>query len=113
MWDPRLYPSAPYVTDRDRFAWSLRTHRTSRGLTMQQVADGTGIPMSTIAHWETAYCDAGLPGVIALADFFCVPLDQLVGREKPMESHCEVWQRAHQPHRWERHDGTVCWCDGS
>lgn len=79
-WE-RVYLARPGVTYRDRFAWSLRDHRAARGLSQEELAEATGIPLPTLSRWENALNDARLAAVCTLADYFDVTLDEMAGRK--------------------------------
>ncbi len=64
-----------------KFGETLRGLRTMRGLGQQQLADLLKISVKTVSHWETGYSEPSLSQLIALADFFDVTLDDLVGRD--------------------------------
>lgn len=64
-----------------KFRETLRELRGMRNLGQQQLADLLQISVKTVSHWETGYSEPSIAQLIALADFFEVTLDDLVGRD--------------------------------
>jgi transcriptional regulator with XRE-family HTH domain len=64
----------------DIFARRLRELRLSRHMTLQNVGDAVGSQPNTISNLENAQKAPSLNMVLALADFFGVSVDYLVGR---------------------------------
>lgn len=64
-----------------KFRETLRELRGMRNLGQQQLADILQISVKTVSHWETGYSEPSIAQLIALADFFEVTLDDLVGRD--------------------------------
>ena len=65
---------------RDIFAKRLRMLRLSRGLTLQNIGDAVGSNRQSISNLECARVSPSLAMILALADFFDVSVDYLVGR---------------------------------
>ncbi len=61
----------------------IRDMRKKAGLTQDDFAAAVGIARSTLANIETGAAAAGLASTIAIADYFKVPLDWLIGRQVP------------------------------
>ncbi|MCL2445775.1 MAG: helix-turn-helix domain-containing protein [Oscillospiraceae bacterium] len=61
-------------------AQRLRQLRKERNLTQRNVADGLGIAESAYQIYEYANKKPGYDKLIALADYFDVSIDYLVGR---------------------------------
>jgi len=59
---------------------AIREQRKLRGLTQIDLAKATGIPQSTISAWEKGINIPNVADCIKLADFYNIPLDELVGR---------------------------------
>lgn len=60
---------------------SLRYHRVSNGKSLLDVEKDTGISNANLSRWE---CGKVLPNIdfcVRLADYYCVSLDELVGRD--------------------------------
>lgn len=65
---------------RQRFAESLRDHREASDLAQVELAVGIGVGVQTIRRWEHGKHDPPLRSLCALADFFGVTVDEIVGR---------------------------------
>ena len=61
------------------FPSRIKHARSSTGLTQRDVAKETGIPLSTIAKYETAKLQPDLEKLGILADFYEVSVDWLLG----------------------------------
>lgn len=61
------------------FCERLRTLRLSQNLTLEQLANELSLVKQTIGNWEKGVRTPGLEASIALAEFFNVSLDYLVG----------------------------------
>ena len=62
----------------------LRSIRKSKKVTQKQVAQGIGLAERHYQAWELGSYKPGFDALIALADYFDVSLDYLVGRtDKP------------------------------
>lgn len=57
--------------------------RKDAGLTQDELAAEIGLSRSTIAGIESGGASAGFQSMVAIADYFKVPLDWLVGRRCP------------------------------
>ena len=55
--------------------------RKERKVPQQQLADVMGVKLRAYQFYETEEREPGLQGLIALADFYDVSLDYLVGRK--------------------------------
>ena len=62
------------------FSQRLKLLRKERSLKQREMADICGIGLRGYQGYEYAECYPDVPGLIALADFFDVSLDYLVGR---------------------------------
>lgn len=58
--------------------------RDGAGLTQEALASDIGVKRSTIANIETGGDRAGIVSIVALADYFKVPLDWLLCRKPPL-----------------------------
>ena len=58
----------------------LKTMRTERAITQEQLAKKLNISLKTVSHWETGYTEPSISQLIAIADLYSVSLDELVGR---------------------------------
>ncbi|WP_312202375.1 MULTISPECIES: helix-turn-helix transcriptional regulator [Anaerospora] len=61
------------------FCERLRTLRMSQNLTLEQLANELSLVKQTIGNWEKGVRTPSLEASIALAEFFNVSLDYLVG----------------------------------
>ncbi len=69
-----------------KLAENIVTFRKNRGLTQAQLAEALNMTAAAVSKWETGAALPDLDTLIALADFFFLPLDDLLGRtleEKP------------------------------
>ena len=64
----------------ESFAARLKALRTARGLTMEALAKEVHATKAAIGNFENGHKKPNLDSLIALADFFDVSLDYLVGR---------------------------------
>ena len=64
------------------FKENFKMLRTQQGLTQKQLADLMRISYKTVSHWETGYTEPSIAQLIAIADFFHLSSDELVGREE-------------------------------
>ena len=62
------------------FANVLKALRTRRGITQKQLADVLGLSESAIGMYERAQCEPELETLEAIADYFNVDMDYLMGR---------------------------------
>ena len=60
---------------------AIKEQRMLQGLTQVELAQKTGIPQSTISAWERGTNIPSILDCIKLADFYGIPLDELVGRD--------------------------------
>ena len=63
------------------FADRLKELRNGKGLTQRALSRETGIPQSSIALWESGTRVPAATAVVALAKFFGVSADYLLGLE--------------------------------
>ena len=67
--------------DKVNFATRFRYLRKEIGYSMRQMAGCLDVGKSIIGQWETGVKEPNLANLIAIAEFFDVSLDWLVGRE--------------------------------
>jgi len=65
----------------------LKLIRTDRGLTQKEIANAVNITEASYQRYEYGTVSPGLDKLIALANFFDVSLDYLVGRSDVAERH--------------------------
>lgn len=68
------------MLNQEIFSTRLRELRKSKGQTLLQIADAIASTKATIANFENCNKRPSLEMAIALADYFNVSLDYLVGR---------------------------------
>lgn len=56
--------------------------RLSHGLSQQDAADGAGVALRTYQYYERGHREPVVSTLVALADFYDLSLDELVGRER-------------------------------
>lgn len=64
-----------------KFAQNLKNLRKERQLTYESLAKKIGYSKAIIGFWENEQKQPNMEALIALADFFNVSIDFLVGRE--------------------------------
>lgn len=62
---------------------NIKVLRNSKGLTQQQVANAIGCTQTRYSHYERGTREIPTAILIALADFYSVSLDTLIGRTFP------------------------------
>ena len=60
---------------------NLKNLRKVKKVSQGDLAEILHISLKTVSHWETGYTEPSITQLIALADFFDVSIDELVGRE--------------------------------
>ena len=60
---------------------NLKNLRKVKRVSQGELAEILHLSLKTISHWETGYTEPSITQLIALADFFDVSIDELVGRE--------------------------------
>ena len=68
------------------FALKLKTLRKQHNITQKQVAEIIGVSIRACGKYEAGDIQPTLPILLALADYFQVPLDYLVGRDVSSDS---------------------------
>ena len=64
-----------------KFAERLRSLRTERDVTQKDLGELLGVKNFSIYTYEKGRSEPNIDGLIALADFFDVSIDYLVGRK--------------------------------
>ena len=62
------------------FGENLKALRRERCIGQSELAEILRISPKTISHWETGYTEPSISQLIALANFFDLSIDELVGR---------------------------------
>ncbi len=65
-----------------KLAENIRAYRKERGLTQEQLAEVLNVTLSAVSKWETGVAVPDLDMIIALADYFTVSVDVLLGYKK-------------------------------
>ena len=73
-------PSEAFRPFYPQFPQNLRSLRTERGLTQQQLADLTGTAKITVYHWESGAALPQYPMLLRLANLFEIPMKELLGQ---------------------------------
>ena len=68
------------MLDRNIFSERLKTVRLMKNLTMVDIANALGISKQSVHEWQTKQSTPSVDKLLALADYFDVSLDYLVGR---------------------------------
>ena len=67
----------------DPFAAKLRALRRRKNVSCARVSELCGLNKDAVRRYERGEARPGLDALLALADYFDVTLDQLVGRNDP------------------------------
>ena len=62
------------------FPQRLKQLRTRRGTSQRALSELCGLGKNAVSRYESGNMAPTLPVLLALADYFCVTLDDLVGR---------------------------------
>lgn len=68
------------------FATKFRFLRKQIGYSMRQMAGCLDVGKTIIGKWESGENEPNLSNLLAIAEFFDVSIDWLVGREQPSET---------------------------
>lgn len=72
------------MISREKFSERLKALRTAQNLSHAELSNKLGVSKALIGHWETGVRLPSLETANALADYFDVSIDYLVGRsDKP------------------------------
>ena len=61
----------------------LKSLRIEKGYSLQQVADGTGLPKTSLFHWESGTRQPAADVLPKLAEFYGITTDELLGYKSP------------------------------
>jgi transcriptional regulator with XRE-family HTH domain len=73
------------MISREKFSERLKALRTAKNLSHAALGDKLGVSKALVGHWETGFRLPSLETADALADYFNVSLDYLVGRSDKLE----------------------------
>ena len=62
----------------NNFKENLKQLRKENGLSQTQLARALNLTVKTISHWETGYTEPSIKQILELAEFFHVPLEDLL-----------------------------------
>ncbi|MDE7192225.1 MAG: helix-turn-helix domain-containing protein, partial [Clostridia bacterium] len=74
-----LHRADDFIVDISIFNKRLKQLRTSKDLSQDQLAKKTGLTKTSINHWENGKCLPNANAIIALARYFEVTTDYLLG----------------------------------
>lgn len=69
---------------------NLKRYRTSLGLTQKFIAENLNITVRAYQRYESGEREPNLDILVAIADIFCISLDDLIGRKLPKSSLIDV-----------------------
>lgn len=67
---------------KSKFGEILKNLRTEKNLTQGELAKVLGCSQSMLTRWENGECEPTAPYIMAVADFFAVSADFLLGRKE-------------------------------
>lgn len=65
---------------KNNFSKNLREYRLASSLTQSDLADKLKTTQRKVSYWESGKIEPDLDTLIAIAEFFDVSIDELVGR---------------------------------
>ena len=68
------------------FAENLKSLRMAKDIGQKSLAWDLKTTVKSVSHWETGYSEPSISQLIAIADYFEVTLDELVGRDERQEN---------------------------
>ena len=71
--------------NKEIFSLRLKELRLAKKLTLEQLGREIGVIKQTVGHWESGIRIPSLEVAVALADYFNISLDYLVGRTDKKE----------------------------
>ena len=74
-------PKMEYNTSMEKFAQRLKELRIDKGLSIQALSKEVKIGVASICRWENQQADVKGTQLVALAKFFDVTIDYLMGLE--------------------------------
>ena len=67
-----------YINMKNCFMDNLKQLRKENSITQLQLASALHITVKTISHWETGYTEPSINQILELAEFFNVPLEDIL-----------------------------------
>lgn len=65
-----------------KFCEKLKEQRVKKGLTLNELSKEIGISIATLSRWENGINDITSDNLLALAKYFNVSIDELLGFNK-------------------------------
>ncbi len=62
----------------NNFKENLKQLRKESGLSQTKLASALNLTVKTISHWETGYTEPSIKQILELAEYFKVPLEDLL-----------------------------------
>ncbi len=62
------------------FSEIFKSLRRERNIGQKDLANALNVSVKTVSHWETGYTEPSIAQLITIANFFDIPIDELVGR---------------------------------
>ena len=62
----------------NNFKENLKQLRKENKLSQTQLASALNLTVKTVSHWETGYTEPSIKQILELAEFFHVPLEDLL-----------------------------------
>ncbi len=63
-----------------KFSDNLKLFRKTENICQKTLAEKLNVSIKTVSHWETGYTEPSIAQLIAIAEFFDVTVDDLIGR---------------------------------
>ena len=64
-----------------KFSDNLRAMRNAENLKQAELAKKLGVTQRKVSYWETGKIEPDIEDLWKLADFFCITVDELIGRQ--------------------------------
>lgn len=68
----------------DDFSANFRALRARNNISQEELASALGIDRQTVSNWENGINAPSFGYMIKIADYYCITLDELVGRTVPI-----------------------------
>lgn len=78
----------------------LKSARTARGLTQEQVAEEIGVSRQSVSNWENSRSYPDIVSVIKLSDLYSVSLDELLKEDTNMIKHLDESTNTVKSRNW-------------
>ena len=64
-----------------KFKDTLKQLRNDNNLSQKDLADALGTTAKTVSHWETGYTEPSIAQIVAIARYFEISIDELLGNQ--------------------------------